>query len=37
VDYLRNEGPFMERICAENNKNPDGGEFPVPSAARADF
>ena len=37
VDYLRNEGPFMERICAENNKNPDGGEFPVPAAARADF
>jgi hypothetical protein len=37
VEYLRNDGPFMERICAENNKNPDGGEFPIPTAARADF
>jgi hypothetical protein len=37
VSYLRNEGPITERICAENNKNPDGGEFPVPAAARADF
>lgn len=28
---------FGERICAENNKNPDGGEFPVPADDSPDF
>jgi hypothetical protein len=37
AEYFRSEGPFVERICAENNKSPDGGEFPIPVAARSDF
>jgi hypothetical protein len=37
VTYERSEAAIHERICAENNKNPDGGEFPVPAAAKADF
>jgi hypothetical protein len=37
VTYERSDMPIHERICAENNKNPDGGEFPVPTAAKADF
>ena len=37
VTYERSDVPIHERICAENNKNPDGGEFPVPAATKADF
>jgi hypothetical protein len=37
VEYERSDTPIHERICAENNKNPDGGEFPIPTAARSVF
>jgi len=30
VTYRPVEAVFGERICAENNKDPDGGEFPIP-------
>ena len=35
--YFRAEEPFVERICAENNKDPDGGIFPIPVDATPDF
>ncbi len=35
--YFRPVEPFMERICAENNKDPDGGIFPIPVDATPDF
>lgn len=28
--YYPAQEPFVERICAENNKDPDGGVFPIP-------
>ena len=37
VIYRPVDEGFGERICAENNKNPDGGEFPVPTNDHADF
>jgi hypothetical protein len=30
LTYWPAQEPFVERICAENNKNPDGGLYPVP-------
>ena len=35
--YNRASETFVERICAENNKNPDGGIFPIPVDATPDF
>jgi len=35
--YYRPTEPFVERICAENNKDPDGGIFPIPADATPDF
>jgi hypothetical protein len=29
--------PFVERICAENNKDPNGGIFPIPIDTTPDF
>ena len=37
VTYRPTDDGFGERICAENNKNPDGGEFPIPIAERTAF
>ena len=30
VTYEPGFDPFVESVCAENNKNPDGGMFPIP-------
>lgn len=37
VTYFVAPEPFVERICAENNKNPDGGLYQVPMAQDVDF
>ena len=37
VTYLRTAEDFNERICAENNKDPDGGMFPIPIDDSPDF
>ena len=38
ADYQRGRpGPSEEIICAENNRVISGGQFPVPTAAKADF
>nr|TFG53319.1 MAG: hypothetical protein E4H34_03855 [Hyphomicrobiales bacterium] len=35
--YYGASEPFVERICAENNKDPGGGIFPIPVDATPDF
>jgi hypothetical protein len=35
--YFRASESFVERICAENNKDPNGGIFPIPVDATPDF
>ena len=37
VTYYEATEPFIERICAENNKNPDGGIFRIPEDRTPDF
>ncbi len=37
VSYFRAAEGFVERICAENNKDPSGGIFPIPVDATPDF
>lgn len=37
VTYREAPEPFAERICAENNKNPDGGIYPIPEDRTPDF
>jgi hypothetical protein len=37
ASYFRSAEPFVERICAENNKDPNGGIFPIPVDATPDF
>ncbi|MCH8858151.1 MAG: hypothetical protein IID54_01075 [Proteobacteria bacterium] len=37
LTYWRFTGPVFERICAENNKNPDGGFFAIPIDEEPDF
>ena len=35
--YYRPSETFVERICAENNKDPNGGIYPIPVAVTPDF
>jgi len=37
VTYSEAPETFVERICAENNKNPAGGIFPIPEDPTLDF
>lgn len=37
VIYIEATEPFVEQICAENNKNPGGGNFSIPENLSLDF
>jgi hypothetical protein len=37
VVYREATEPFVEQICAENNKYPGGGLFPIPEDLTPDF
>ncbi len=37
VIYREATEPFVEQICAENNKHPSGGNFPIPEDLTPDF
>ena len=37
IIYSEATEPFVEQICAENNKHPDGGNFDIPEDLTPDF